>query len=425
MERGTDLRYLIKSFSGRIFFTLIPFAVVVSALYTFLILSSIYFAEDQVLREYLKNEHVEFSLLVSKSEARPPPPSTSYLQGYWEDDPQLPKEMLHYPSGYHEWESDHTDEGQHILIADVAGIELRLYLFLNEQQFSSISRYETLLDSILYTIASLVIIASAIIATVIARLLSRPVTELANDISKEWKPGKQFSGRDREDEIGTLSRAFTELAHRLQDALDKEQSFTRHASHEMRTPLAIAKNALSVLKLPNCSPEKHVRNLKRIETACIDAERMLDVFLCLGRETSPIVNEKLPIKALIENSLEHHEQLIRERDIEISISGALDLSITAPNSLTEVAISNLIKNALNYGDDQLDITLTPDELIFANPIGTTPSDQNNYGYGLEIVRRICNFLNWTFVTTEDQHIFCARIQFKKTPENNDFTRNVQ
>ena len=408
------MQFLNRSFSGRIFFTLIPFTIVVAGLYTFLMSSSIYFAEDHILKEYLRTEHQKFSELVARSEHRPQPPFTSYLKGYWEDDPGLPPQVLEFASGYHERISDDPNEDQHLLIAEIPDSNQRLFLLLQEQHFSAIGRYDNVLNSILYTVAGLVVIASAILATIIARLLSRPVTELAEDVSSEWKAGKVFSGYDREDEIGTLSQSFTQLAQRLQDALDKEKSFTRHASHEMRTPVAVIRNALSVLKLPNCSEEKRLRNIQRVETACLNAERMLDVFLCLGQDQSTLAKDQLEIKDCIESSLANYSELQATRKMHIEIHDDSKASIHAPTSLFEVVIDNLIRNALNYGETQLQITLTGESIIFSNPIGAAPLRHDNYGYGLEIIRRICEYLNWSFHIDQREHTFTATIDFKTT-----------
>lgn len=415
-EKVTDLLSPTKSFFTRIFFSLIPFAIVVSGLYTLLIASSVYTTEDHVLRDYLHGEYQRFAIQVEQEGKPISPPSTSYLHGYWQDDPKLPEDLRRYTAGYHELISEQPDQDRHLLVADIPNLKNRLYMVLMEQQFSSISQYEGVLGSILFTVAGLVIITSGILALIIARALAKPVSELAEDVSGKWQPEKQFRGFERNDEIGILSRSFTELTQELQFALDKEKSFTRHASHEMRTPLAVIRNALSVLKLPNCSPEKQQRNLHRIEQACTDAERMVDAFLCLGQERPSLINEHLSVSDLIKNALKNYEEVKNAKNLEISLNIADDITIMAPTSLLEVVVDNLLRNAINYGKDTLEIVLNDYSLIFTNRIGISSSDQNNYGYGLEIVRRICDQTGWKFTTVIDDQIFTARLQLLNTHE---------
>jgi len=418
-----------RSFFTRIFFTLVPFTVLVSVIYTILLTISIHGVEDYVIREYLEREYEQLEILVQEEGENAQLPSTSYLKTYWHDDPALPEEARQYAIGYYELDNedqndlhdrDHAnkhigfsydDHSKHLLISPMLPDGKKLYMILNEDRFSSISQHDSFLDSLLFIIAMIIIIASCFIALVIARLLSNPVKELAKDVSKGWQTQKQFHGFERKDEIGTLSRSFTYLVNQLKGALETEKAFTRHASHEMRTPLSLIRNSLSVLKLPNCDQDKQQRNFQRIETACANAEAMVDVFLCLGRENESLPKEHIPVIKFIRDSLEDYEEVRAAKNITIHFEGNESSTIISSPSLLKGVISNLLRNALTYGKNEIRIRFEENRLIISNPIENVSPSFQNYGYGLEIVNKICQKTGWQFDTTINQQLFTATVKF--------------
>lgn len=408
------MRFLNKSFFTRVFFTLVPFVVAVAGLYTSLLFVSIHTTEDYIFTEYLQGEYQEFEEQVETKRALIPPPSTSYLQGYWHNEPERPVWLNTYSvPGIYESEKSEVNSGLHILTAYIPSVGQQIYLVLDEQRFGSIDHHEKVLSSFLLAIAILVVAAGSIMALLMARMLSRPVRHLAEDVSAEWQSEKQFRGVNRTDEIGTLSRSFTSQAQRLQSAIENEKSFTRHASHEMRTPIAVIRNALAVLKLPDCSQEKRKRNLQRIQQSVDSAETILDVFLCLGKDDSVLPEEELSLRAIVNVYLENYKNIATARQINVVIQQNGNDTVSAPSSLVNVVINNLVRNALNYGEQSLDILIEHSGVTFTNPIGKKPESPHDYGYGLEIVQRISRLTGWSFNTKTSNHNFVASIQFNE------------
>lgn len=404
------MQFLNKSFFSRIIYTLIPFTFLVTGIYTFLVSTSHYATEDYILRQYLQAEYEQFILRYQVEGNTVPLPSTSYLQGYWQNDARLDKDLQKFGEGYHELESDHEDNDRHLLVAKVLGTDQHLVLVLKESQFSDISQHEELRNSLIIAIAGLVIFSGVIIAIMIARNLAQPVNALSRDISKGWQPGKQFYGSDREDEIGMLSRRFTDLTQALQQALDKEKAFSRHVSHEIRTPLAIVRNASAVLNLSDTMNDKQRRNLQRIDTACSHAERITEVFLNLGQDRSSFLQEHLALRPTIEACLSNYHEVISAKGIEVAFEGD-DVSVQAPTAALTIVFDNLLRNALHYGEDRLTIALDTHQVTFTNPLSAGQSHGDRFGYGLEIVQRICTQLGWACDTHATADRFIATVQF--------------
>jgi len=409
MAKATGLQFLTKSFFNRIFLTLIPFVVLVAVIYTLLISFSLLYVEDYVLHSYLNQELEEIRNKISKNGENTILPSTSYLDAYWENDSELPVNFKQLEVGTHE----SLDSEYHILVGDIPGIKQKIYLVLDEDKVSSFEQYVDVIDVTLWLIALLVIFSSITVAYFIARMIANPVSKLAFDVRDELYPNKQFHGAERNDEIGKLSRSFSALVNQLQNSLDIEKSFTQHSSHEMRTPLAVIRNAVSVLSLPNCSEEKKLRNIARIEQACKDSDRMLDVFLTLGKDNVNLPRENIYIHTVIEKIIANYTDLIDKKKFDVQILGNQYEPIYASPSLVEVIFNNLIRNALYYGKEILKINLDTQYISITNKIDTAPSAENKFGYGLEIVRRICELNGWYFYIETDDSNFIVRIEFSK------------
>ncbi|MCG8428609.1 MAG: hypothetical protein MI754_14745, partial [Chromatiales bacterium] len=121
MAEVTDLQFLTDSFRARILLTLILFTVAISLFYTSLVSTLIYEVEDRVLKQHLENEMVRFLTQAEQTGKNTPLPSTSYLQGFWQDDPALPETIKNYPLGYHEV-MDKLYHEEHVLVSEMSGL---------------------------------------------------------------------------------------------------------------------------------------------------------------------------------------------------------------------------------------------------------------------------------------------------------------
>ena len=409
MAEVTDLQFLTDSFRARILLTLILFTVAISLFYTSLVSTLIYEVEDRVLKQHLENEIVRFLIQAEHTGKHTPLPSTSYLQGFWQDNPALPETIKDFPLGYHEV-MDKLYHEEHVLVREVPGPNEMVYFVLQESKFSSIYEYQEGVYSLLLLIAGIVVMASVLVALVIARMWAKPVTDLAQDVSEGLNMGGVYSGYQRRDEIGVLSRAFADLVQQLKKLLVNEKSFTRYASHQMRTPLAVIRNSLSVLRLPSISEEKRQRSLQRIECACDEAERIVELFLWLGREEE-VALEPVFIAPLLQEALANFKPLIAGQSIDIRLQGDPNVQVLALPSLVSVVLDNLLRNGISYGRDYLQVEFSTSNLCMTNPVWEEAKDVDQYGHGLEIVRRVCQRLDWQLQVSESEGVFQVCIGF--------------
>lgn len=146
------------------------------------------------------------------------------------------------------------------------------------------------------------------------------------------------------DEIGRLTHSFNRMAHKLRLALEREKSFTRYASHELRNPLANLKTSVSAVRSGAMQPEELLpvldRNLERMD-------QILSGLLALARGPGELSQIDMP--SFLQQTV---EQLLTSPDRQIHLVAEAG-RLQAPPEALEAAIHNLLDNAFKHGSNQV------------------------------------------------------------------------
>lgn len=175
------------------------------------------------------------------------------------------------------------------------------------------------------------------------------------------------------------------LARPVEEALLREQQFTRDASHELRTPLAlILAQTQLVLSRPELGLEVR-QKLEQIERSALRLKDLVHDLLILGRNNAGLGGEPLrfSLVELLDEALEAVEPLAQGQDIEV-LAGDLPaeaMVMGSPPGLSQV-LHNLLSNALHYSPRhsrvrvRLQIAGARALLSISNPgPGIPPADQ--------------------------------------------------
>ena len=422
MEKAIDWLSPSKSFYTRVVLILLPFTVFVCVLYSLFIRASIQFVEDQIITDYLQTEWQAITVEYGVHQSASVLPNTSYITSFTESDPLLPQAFKGLSIGTYEFVHDDAEQGEfprvisdkvefnheehdyHLLIDRLSPDGEKIYLLLNENKLSSINQYENFVQSIIYAIAGVVIIMGSLLAITLARFISQPIQALNSEVSQSDWQNTQFKSQSRQDEIGTLANGFSNLLERLKESIEREKAFTRHASHELRTPLTVASNAISVLGLPSISAEKRMNNLQRLKQSMTDMDGLIEVFLLLGRSESEYSTQPLQLRPILDSCIKKYaHQLECNQTFEMHID---DNEIPAHESILKVLLDNLIRNSIFHGAGTVNIIYDGSSLNINNHC--KESDQG-YGYGLEIVQRICEAMNWNLSIKSENGVFNVTI----------------
>ncbi len=196
--------------------------------------------------------------------------------------------------------------------------------------------------------------------------------------------------------------------HRSVDEIDRfvarEREFLRQASHELRTPVTIVSGNIELLEKSPLN-QTQARVMARIKRANRNMQQLLETLLWLGRDNMPAgATETLNFPAFIEQEISDLSYLMEGKHVTCTFTpDHTDTLITVSRPALMIVISNLIRNAFQHTPKgQVTITLTGSEIRVENTISTcngectTPQGE---GIGLQLVRRICQRLDWTCTPT--------------------------
>ncbi|MBW2515464.1 MAG: HAMP domain-containing histidine kinase [Deltaproteobacteria bacterium] len=253
----------------------------------------------------------------------------------------------------------------------------------------------------------------------IGRLTSRkviaPVIHLSDQVNKSGPENlpTDLSKDFIADEVGTLAAALEQSMKRIEDFVGREHQFTRDASHELRTPVTVIKGAVEILRNKLGSDEESVlRLLGRIQRQVTNMENIIEALLWLSREEiSPDNMQTFSVLPLVRDTVEENRLIIVGKSIDINLVARGNPVLSVPAPLFQIALTNLIQNAVRYTSDGHITVYVHDDRVLVSDTGsgikgsdldriTQPhfrgTGSNGFGLGLSLVKRLCVRFGWQF-----------------------------
>lgn len=252
-------------------------------------------------------------------------------------------------------------------------------------------------------------LATTPIALIIMWLLIKkfagPVVTLQRQVKKIDINAEKFPIIDRDDEIGQLSLAYSQMWQRLRGFVKREQEFTRFASHELRSPVMIMRGNLELLESQLKNTELNNRIYKRLDTATRRMSMLIETFLWLGRESKEHQHsltrmDQTDLTRLYnELCLGYTDQQLSRLDCEIS-----DVRWNVSLNTLSIMLDNLIRNALQHTNSDVLLRFNDSGFTIENEYVEDKKTQGE-GIGLIIVERICSAENWQCIKSKDNDVF--------------------
>lgn len=202
------------------------------------------------------------------------------------------------------------------------------------------------------------------------RIGLRPLNRLADEVlSRSPENLSPLVGRPMLREVQPLVAALNRLFFRVSGSLENERRFTADAAHELRTPLAAARIQAQVAMLSE-QPEARQHALTQTLAGLDRATRLVEQMLRLAR-LDPLAQLSNPAPVNLAELLNDVIAGIRdtepERSIELQIDTTSQTIIDGDAGLLEVALRNLLGNALRYSPPEHPVTVflrhEPSELV--------------------------------------------------------------
>jgi len=231
-------------------------------------------------------------------------------------------------------------------------------------------------------------------------------------------------------EFKQLNKTLDQMSKKLQQDYRSLKEFNENASHEIQTPLAIIKSKLELLIQNEALKEDEMKIINSVYEATNRMSRLNQGLLLISKidNNQFPVAEKINLQQLIEKNLEHFEELIALKKLNVTVAMSETIEPEMNRTLAEILMSNLLSNAIRHNVEEGDITvrLEAGQLIISNTghaLTSSPdelferfrkSDRNSEsaGLGLAIVKRILNIYHFPIDYTVNGQIHKMKISFR-------------
>ncbi len=250
------------------------------------------------------------------------------------------------------------------------------------------------------------------------RRLSFATSELVRDNPESRKASKAFRASKSKDELGELSRQYSEMVQRVDGYTQYLQSLSGKLSHEIRTPVAIVRSSLDNLVHAE-SPEERERYLER---ASGGIERLANILSSMSQSSaieSAIENAEresfYPAKVFSDLS-EAYKDLYSQLKFEVDVEeGVAASQVLGSADLFAQMLDKLVDNAADFSTGTIQLSLAlergqvrlgvanqgpslPEEMadnLFDSLVSVRAEGESgekpHLGLGLFVVKRVAEF----------------------------------
>lgn len=194
----------------------------------------------------------------------------------------------------------------------------------------------------------MVMLLGIVLSFWVARASLRPLQRMAADAAaiSHAAPGRRIAYGGPADELGSLADSLNAMLARLERSYADQRRFVADASHELRTPVAIVRGNVDLLRSGLLSQQDAAESLTMIETEAARMSRLLDELLSLARLEGAVREfQPLDVGTML------HEGAARARKLgnrAISVTCAKDMWVNGDPDLLDQALVNVLRNAVAH-----------------------------------------------------------------------------
>ena len=230
------------------------------------------------------------------------------------------------------------------------------YIAISENSLDIKAAIEERENFILRT-AILVAIVILIFSIVLNRYFLKPIKNLVDYTkivkSKSKKETKIELIKNRNDELGVLSKSLDEMTKELNNRIKATENFSTDLVHEIRNPLASLKSASEIIS-DTTDKDKREKLLKIMTHDVSRIDRLITDYSQMLKDESAISSEQmedLDLKPIIESVVDDFNNIYIEKknvNIKLNTSGLKKYFIKGISNRVEQIIANLLDNAVSF-----------------------------------------------------------------------------
>ncbi len=415
------------SLSRRIVAQFCLFTLFISAIYCFFCLILLYNLEDRFIEREVAQE-AEYLQAQHQQSGQWPNTRAAHMSVYFSEK-TLPVDMQQQFLAEPQRIEFYGAEGRHYHLYTLSKSE-NIYLVAEVSQNLLVRPIRDGVIQFFLICGGILSLVAFFIAWMLGRKTATPLKQLADlvdGVAPENIPNT-FAHNFPNNEIGVLARTLENSMQQISKALEREKCFTRDTSHELRTPVAIIKNAVEVYQEKNhvhhleSSNSENIKSensnaqinnsalINRISDAAMQMEQTVNTLLILAREEHNTESKTLiQLLPLVEQSILDHSYILNGKAVEVDVTNNCNTKIHAQSGMLKVLLDNLLSNAFQYTNrGEVKVDFLNNQLVISDTgLGieesisshiTAPavkgSQSTGYGFGLSIVKRLCEHQGW-------------------------------
>ncbi|MBV6825169.1 HAMP domain-containing sensor histidine kinase [Pseudomonas sp. PD9R] len=404
-----------QSLAQRIIIAFALMSALVAGAFAMGIVATVHLVEEKLISAGLGGDLQRLLLMdtVSDWSHRPEPDQLFYFSG-GQGDFELPKDLRHLDTGFHEVFRENLS--YHAMVEIVDG---RHYVLLQDQ--SDFEERERVLFAVVLVGFVLSLALAVFLGWVLARKVMAPVVRLARQVRHRDQLlglAPPLAPDYAADEVGELAVAFDATLGRLRQALSRERLFTSDVSHELRTPLMVLASSCELLLENPALDQRGRAQVERIARACEEMRELVQTFLMLARaqREDASMSPQQSVNQVADGLLNLWREPIETKGLRLIFEPGHQQNTFYNATLLHAVMGNLLRNALHYTERGfIRLTVTTDgfmvedsgvgipeekrEAMFEPFVRGTEKRGEGLGLGLSLVQRICENQGWSVSLT--------------------------
>lgn len=238
-------------------------------------------------------------------------------------------------------------------------------------------------------------------------------------------------GETNTKEFKELNGILKRMAEKSQTDYKSLKEFSENASHEMQTPLAVAKGKIELLMQSKNLDEEQLQLINSSYEAISHLSKMSRSLSLLTQiENNEFTDlQQINISEKINKSIFDFQELLGLKEIELKYEIEENVVVQSDPILVQILVTNLFHNSIrhNIANGRIFIKLTKDHLMISNagePL-STPTEMlfkrfkkdnqsgGSIGLGLAIVKKICDVNNFDISYSYENEEHVIHVLFRK------------
>lgn len=283
---------------------------------------------------------------------------------------------------------------------------------------------------LLLLISLSIAVTLAVIIALLLKRVSRPVKALgqwARDLDSDRLnlPPPDFSYPEL-NEFAVLIRSSLSS---VQESLEREHRFLRYTSHELRTPIAVIRNNIELIRKLKGSPSQkwsppQLQGINRIDRASLTMQHLTETLLWLSRDLAVSLQEQqVDLDEMIRQLVEEMRYLLNKKDVKLELKTE-PCTLLLPESPARIVLGNLIRNAFQHTwQGRVTISQHSNLVEITNEQSGEAEDSQDLGFGLglQLTAELTAKLGWAYADENGPDGYRVKVLFSpvvQEPEEN-------